>query len=218
MQASYKYHIQRIFRGLFYRIKRLGKKEPVSPMHLLDGTLSIGEYSYGMPNILKYRGDNNRVKIGKFCSIAAEVTIFVGGNHPTTWISTYPFRRKFDLPGQLEDGHPQSKGDVVIGPDVWIGYGTTILSGVTVGAGAIIAARSVVTKDVSPYHVVGGNPAKMIRARFSDQQIEDLLAIAWWDWSVEKILTAVDDLNADNIDIFIERCNHGYYDLPILHK
>ncbi|MEW6671035.1 MAG: CatB-related O-acetyltransferase [Thermodesulfobacteriota bacterium] len=176
------------------------------PIHgyLLDGTLSMGDHSYGIPHVIKYRGDKGRILIGKFCSIADEVAIFVGGNHPVNWISTYPFRARFDLPGKYNDGHPTSKGDVLIGSDVWIGKGSTILSGVEVGHGAVIAAASVVTNNVPPYAIVGGNPASLIRKRFTDAQITELLRIAWWDWPVEYIMSAISLLNGDNIEAFFQ--------------
>lgn len=148
----------------------------------------IGEYTYGKPRIMTW-GEESRLKIGRFCSIAEGVTIFLSGNHRTDWVTTYPF------PVFGEDwpeatgikGHPASKGDVVIGNDVWIAYGATILSGVTIGDGAAIAARAVVTKDVAPYAIVAGNPAVEIKKRFDPDTIDLLLEVKWWDWPVEKI-------------------------------
>lgn len=185
---------------LFKKLRQRFSKPPDNA----DEKLSIGAHTFGVPRVLRYPGDHQRVQIGRFCSIASEVTIFPGGNHPANWVSTYAFRVLFDLPGKLEDGAPASKGDVIIGSDVWIGYGATILSGVTIGHGAILAARSVVIKDVSPYTIAAGNPAKNVRQRFSDQQIEALLQISWWDWPLERILSFVDLLNrADCVDEFI---------------
>ena len=196
--------LKRDLQKFLYRLIKFGNAyKPLSP-HLITGTLTIGEYTYGTPTVIKYRGDKNRVIIGKFCSIADQVTIFVGGNHHIDWVSTYPFRVVFDLPGKFQDGHPVSRGDVIIGSDVWIGYGATILSGVTIGHGAVIAARSVVSRDVPPYIVVGGNPAKMIKRRFSDEQISALLEIAWWNWPLNDILASVDVLNQNDVDVFIK--------------
>jgi acetyltransferase-like isoleucine patch superfamily enzyme len=124
-----------------------------------------------------------------FCSIATNVHIYLGGNHRTDWITTYPFGHihknvfcKFN-----GIGHPSTKGDVVIGNDVWIGDNVTIMSGVTIGDGVVIANNSHVIKDADPYTLVGGNPANMIKKRFTEEQIEKLLEIKWWYWSDEKI-------------------------------
>lgn len=114
--------------------------------------------------------------IGSYTSIAPDVRIFLGDEHRTDWISTYPF-----------DGQPKTKGNVTIGNDVWIGYGATIMSGVTIGDGAVIAARSHVVKSVNPYEVVGGNPARHIKYRFDEATIDLLLELKWWDMSDREI-------------------------------
>ena len=117
--------------------------------------------------------------------------IFIlGGEHRSDWVTTYPFSA---FPNEWQSaakipGHPASKGDIVIGNDVWIGNGALILSGVTVGHGAIIGARSVITKDIEPYAVYAGNPAKLIRYRFEQGVREELLRLAWWDWPHEKVV------------------------------
>ena len=165
--------------------------------------LIMGRHSHGEPLIPTYPGDTAWVRVGAFVSIALDVVLLDGGNHRTDWVSTFPFRARFNLPGAYSDGHPWTKGDVVIGNDVWIGRGVRVLSGVTVGDGATIGGYSVVTKDVRPYAIVAGNPARELRRRFSDGQIEALLTIAWWDWPLEKILDAVPELCSANIDAFI---------------
>jgi acetyltransferase-like isoleucine patch superfamily enzyme len=174
------------------------------------GLLSVGRMSYGTPRIVMYGPPrqwtalHGRITIGAFCSIAEGVTILPGGNHRTDWVTTYPLRVNYELEGAREDGHPATKGDVVIGNDVWIGTNATILSGVTVGDGAAVAACSVVTKDVPPYTVVGGNPARPLRQRFSDAQVDALLRIRWWEWPDEKVVDAVPRLASADIDSFIE--------------
>jgi virginiamycin A acetyltransferase len=137
----------------------------------------------------------DRLIIGKFCAIASDVKFIMnGGNHRTDWFTNYPF----PVFGQgWEHAMPSEwphKGDTVIGNDVWIGYGATLMPGVQVGDGAIIATRSVVTKAVPPYAVVGGNPAQILRYRFDPETIAALLEIQWWHWDIEKItrhLTAI---------------------------
>lgn len=132
----------------------------------------------------------DKLLIGKFCAIAKDVKFIMNGaNHKISGFSTYPFQ----IFGQgwekvmPQEGDLPYKGDTVIGNDVWIGYEATIMPGVQVGSGAIIASKSVVVSDVPAYSVVGGNPAKVIRHRFDDHTIRTLLEIAWWDWSAEKI-------------------------------
>ena len=151
---------------------------------------SAGRGTYGEPRVHVYGGDREngrRVTIGRYCSIAAEVEIFLGGNHRTDWVTTWPLREIHDLPGAYDD-ILTSSGDVVVGNDVWVGRSATILSGVTVGDGAVIATRAVVTRDVRPYAIVGGNPAREIRRRFADGVVTQLLQIRWWDWPEEQIL------------------------------
>jgi len=169
--------------------------------------LVMGPHSYGEPLIPTYPGDDSWVRIGAFVSIALDVVLLDGGNHRTDWVSTYPFRARFGLPGAYADGHPRSKGDVLIGNDVWIGRGARVQSGVTIGDGAVVGGYSVVTKDVRPYAIVAGNPAREIRRRFSDEQIDALLRIAWWNWPLERVLEAVPELCSENVDEFIRA--HG---------
>jgi len=153
----------------------------------------IGEYTYSTgltPRVFEH--PMRKLKIGKFCSIAPEVTIWLGGSHRTDWLTTYPFNFFLDdwPEGRFvgdEEAHLVSRGDVVIGNDVWIGYGAMILSGVRIGDGAVIGARAVVAKDVEPYSIVAGNPARLIRKRFDEETISRLLEIKWWEWPIEKI-------------------------------
>jgi len=163
---------------------------------------TVGRHSYGNPLILHF-GEPTRLYIGNFCSIAGNVTIFLGGNHRIDWATTYPFNVMFkDRWPEVSEitGHPHSDGDVKIGNDVWIGFGSTILSGITIGDGAVIAAGSLVTKDVAPYQIVGGNPAKCIRSRFDEETITFLLKLRWWDWPDEKIRKNVKVLCSSEIE------------------
>ena len=130
----------------------------------------------------------DRLIIGKFCSIASDVKFIMnGGNHRTDWFTNYPFPvfgHGWETAMPADWPH---KGDMLIGNDVWIGYGATLMPGVQIGDGAIIASQSVVTKSVKPYTVVGGNPAQVIRQRFNPGTIQTLLELQWWQWDVEKI-------------------------------
>jgi acetyltransferase-like isoleucine patch superfamily enzyme len=170
--------------------------------------MSFGKYSYGSPIVIRHHENYNDANliVGNFCSISNDCKIWLSGNHNTEWVSTYPFghvygtKHIFNVPSP---GHPSSKGNVIIGNDVWIASDVTILSGVNIGDGAIIANSSVITKDVEPYSIVGGNPAKFIKYRFTKEQIEKLLEIKWWYWDDEKIKKFVPLLNGSNIDEFI---------------
>ncbi len=173
---------------------------------LIDaGFLEMGRYSYYPPKIRAFPGERGMARVGAFCSLAEGTQIYLGGNHRTDWVTTYGLRVVFGLPGAYEDGTPTSKGDVVIGNDVWVASGSTILSGVTIGDGAVVGAGSVVSRDVRPYAVVVGNPAREVTRRFSDEQVEALLRIAWWDWPIEQVLEHVAVLCDDDVDGFIER-------------
>ncbi len=142
----------------------------------------------------------DKLIIGKFCQIATGVRFIMNGsNHAIGGVSTYPFKV---FGGQWSKAplDVKSKGDTVIGHDVWIGNGATIMRGVKIGDGAIIATNSLITKDVEPYTVVGGNPHREIRKRFNDETIKFLLALKWWDWGIEKISNQLDILTSGNID------------------
>ena len=167
-----------------------------------EGILTVGRRTTGDPEVITYRlagvgHVGGHVSIGRYCTFGEEVRILAGGSHRTDWVSTYPFRDAFDLPGKFEDGHPAPTGDTSIGHDVWVGREALVLAGVTIGHGAVIGARSVVTKDVAPYTIVAGNPARVIRARFAPDQVERLLELAWWDWPEAKVLDSLRLLNAD---------------------
>jgi acetyltransferase-like isoleucine patch superfamily enzyme len=164
---------------------------------------NIGEYTYGLPNIIDFQTGCN-LTIGKFCSLAENSQIMLGGEHPTDWVSSYPFYAFW--PDGNRYGMPRmQKGNIVIGNDVWVGRNALILSGVTIGDGAVIGAASLVTKDVPPYAIVGGVPAKVIKYRFPPEIISKLLKMKWWDWSYKKINKALPYLLSNDINAFIER-------------
>ena len=176
----------------------------------------IGDYTYfddarnGPENFEKYNVlyhyDFSKVKlvIGKFCAIAAETRFLMGGDHKLDAISGYPF----PVFGQgwehvYDPFASSSKGDIIVGNDVWFGYNSLIKNGVTIGHGAIVAAKAVVVKDVPAYAVVAGNPAKVVKMRFDDPTIERLIQIAWWDWDIQKItkyLPLICSLDVDRLE------------------
>ncbi|GAB3298177.1 CatB-related O-acetyltransferase [Hymenobacter tenuis] len=161
--------------------------------------ITVGEYTYyddfeNVENFQKnvrylfdFTGD--RLTIGKFCMIASGVEFLMNGaNHLTDAVSAYPFAIfGGEWGGAMEGKAYPTKGDTTVGNDVWIGYRATILPGVTIGHGAVIGAYAVVTRDVAPYTIVGGNPAHCIRPRFDATTTAQLLAVAWWDWPIDKI-------------------------------
>jgi virginiamycin A acetyltransferase len=174
--------------------------------------IEVGDFTYydDFENVenfeknVRYHFDftGDKLKIGKFCMIASDVTFIMNGaNHLTEGLSSYPFAVfGGDWAGAMEGKIYPNRGDIVVGNDVWLGYKSVVMSGVTIGDGAIIGAYSVVTKDVPPYAIVGGNPAKIIRKRFLDSDIERLLTLAWWDWDFDRISRNVQHLTGSNLD------------------
>ncbi|WP_420385354.1 CatB-related O-acetyltransferase [Roseivirga sp.] len=174
--------------------------------------IEIGDYTYyddheDVNNFLKsvkYNFDfiDDKLIIGKFCSIASGVQFLLnGGNHLTSGISSFPFAIFGNgWEGAMEGKEYPVRGNIEIGNDVWIGHEAVILPGVKVGDGCIIGAQSVVSKDMEPYTIAAGNPAKTIRKRFSESEIESLLEIQWWNWPIETITANIQNLTAYNID------------------
>jgi len=174
--------------GLFARLKRR-----FSPPKILF----VGDFTYGDPKVICYKGIKSPVvRIGKYCSIAANVTFLQNEIHPYKNISTFPFRARLMLEGAYLDGYPDTKGDTVVGNDVWIGYGATIMSGVTIGDGAIIGAGAIIKADVPPYAIAVGNPASIVKYRFDEATVARLLQVRWWDWNHEKVLANIDKINS----------------------
>lgn len=164
-----------------------------------DNRISIGKFTYGNPRFMIW-GEAERIEIGSFCSIAEDVAIFAGGEHRTDWITTFPLRIALGDTLAGNDGHPATKGITKIGNDVWIGFRAIILSGVTIGDGAVIGAGAIVSKDVKPYSIVAGNPAKFIRNRFNEDQIKKMLEIEWWNWDTNKIKRHIAILSSSDLD------------------
>ena len=199
---------------------RTGDRETVylKPV-VTNPNIQIGEYTmyndfvhdprqFEKNNVLyHYPINGDTLRIGKFCSIACGAKfLFASANHTQTSVSTYPFPIFFEE-WDLDIGDVTSawdhKGDIVIGNDVWIGYEAVIMAGVTIGDGAIIGARAVVTKDVPPYTIVGGVPARDIRRRFSDDVIARLLELKWWDWPAEQIQRNIKNIQSGRLDLLL---------------
>lgn len=184
---------------------------------ITNPNILVGDYTYyddfedvhNFEKNVKYHFDfiGDKLIIGKFCMIASGVTFIMNGaNHLTDAITSYPFAIFGNGWQDAMNGKAYpSKGDTIIGNDVWIGYKATIMAGVRIGDGAIIAANATVTKDVEPYAIVGGNPAREIKKRFSEEQISELLTLKWWDWEVEKITQHLQHLTGRSIDSLRER-------------
>lgn len=177
----------------------------------INDNIQVGEFTYGVPNVFLYGGEG-RLEIGKFCSIAQNVTVLLGGEHRGDWCTTYPFNAVMDEFESIE-GHPKSKGDVTIGNDVWMASDSKILSGVSIGDGCIIGANAVVTKDIESYSIVGGVPAKVIKKRFNEETIEKLEEMQWWNWDKEYIYDAVSLLQNSSVDGLFE-----YYNTVVKNK
>lgn len=167
----------------------------------------VGEYTYGHENIKLIKAPENfyNLIIKKFCSIGENLTIYMGGHHRKDWITTYPFGHRYKNIFNTFNGndHCVFKGNVIIGNDVWIGMNVFIMDGVEIGDGAIIAANSHITRNIEPYSIYGGNPAKLIKYRFPEETINKLLELKWWDKSVEEInnmLPILCSINYKNIE------------------
>jgi chloramphenicol O-acetyltransferase type B len=176
----------------------------------------VGDYSYysgyysghSFDDCARYlmpdRNDVDKLRIGKFCSIADGAIFMMAGNqgHRHDWISTFPF---FYQGFETAEDAFQKAGDTVIGNDVWIGANAIIMPGISIGDGAVIATSTIVTKDIEPYTIVGGNPGKVIKKRFSEEEISILLTLKWWDWEIEKIKKNLDLLCSNNIKELYKR-------------
>lgn len=197
---------------------RIGDAETVYLKNVVTGpNIEIGDYTmyndyvhdprdFEKNNVLyHYPVNGDKLKIGKFCSIACGAKfLFTSANHTLRSLSTYPFPIFFEEWGLDAKNICEAwdnKGDIVIGNDVWIGFEAVILSGVTIGDGAIIGTRAVVTKDVPPYTIVGGIPAKPIRKRFDDETISQLEALNWWDWDEETIRNNISAIQSGDIAV-----------------
>lgn len=196
---------------------RTGDKETIYLKHVITNpNITVGDFTmyndfvndptlFEKNNVLyHYPINHDKLQIGKFCSIACGAKfLFNSANHTLSSLSTHPFPLFFEE-WELEKKDVtkawDNKGDIIIGNDVWIGYEAVVLAGVTIGDGAIVGTRAVVTKDVLPYTIVGGVPAKPIKKRFSEETISALMEIQWWNWSEERIARNIGAIQSGNIE------------------
>jgi len=177
---------------------------------LNEEVTEIGDYSLFVGNVIT-ASNKYKLKIGKFSSIATSASFILSSAHRPDFISTYPFIQSTDVSffEHISNNHKKgilsAKGDITIGNDVWIGHNAIVLSGVNIGDGAVIGAGSVVTKDVSDYEIVVGNPARHLKYRFSKEDIWELKKIKWWDWPIEKIIKNQKLIESSNIKSFIKK-------------
>lgn len=202
------------------RIYPRGDHETVTLRNVIhDPDILVGEYTFyndfvrdpaefEKNNVLyHYPVNHDRLVIGRFCSIACGAKfVFTSANHAMRSLSTYPFpifHEEWGLQRERVTEAWDNKGDIVIGNDVWIGYEAVILQGVRIGDGAIVGARAVVTKDVAPYAISGGVPAREIRKRFEPDAVQALLRLRWWDWPYEKIRRHLTDIQSGNLEALL---------------
>ncbi len=194
--ALTKYQLNRV-RNLWW-----GRDEAVLRRLQRKGRVVYGRGSFGIPQIHTFIHDETRLIVGNYCSMGGHYML--GGYHPVDHVTTYPLRINYGLEGAGMDGNPVPADDIRVGSDCWTGYGSWILAGVTIGDGAVVATGAVVTKDVPPYAIVGGVPARVIKYRHTEEQREELLKIRWWDWPEEEVIAAAPLLSSPDIDGFIE--------------
>jgi acetyltransferase-like isoleucine patch superfamily enzyme len=188
---------------------KLGKifRKKEKSLHTRYPEYHIGRGTYGYPRVRRW-DEGAVLSVGSFCSFAGGVQIFLGGEHRVDWVTTYPFSVRWKSAESIS-GHPRTKGNVTIGSDVWIGMEAVILSGVSIGDGAVIGMRAVVTKDVPPYAIAAGNPARVVKMRFDDKTIDRLLKIRWWEWDDGRIDRAVPHLLSTDVEAFLRAAEKG---------
>ena len=189
--------VKKLFTLVFHR-----RSSQTDITRLLFPEYEIGKETYGKPIVLSW-GSKSTLRIGSYCSIGGGVQILLGGNHRIDWVTTFPFPARWKEASAITV-HPASKGDIVIEHDIWIGRQSVILSGVTIHTGAVIGCNSVVSRNVPPYTIVAGNPAREIKKRFSEDQIARLLASRWWELDREAVVDLLPLLCSTAIDAFCD--------------
>lgn len=193
----------KLFARKYRKINSHNESSPVNIFRLEKVT--VGNVTYGGIEITDYSNEDTKVEIGHYCSLAPGVKLILGGEHRPDNISNFPFKHKLGL--VVREAH--SKGSIIIKDDVWVGANCIILSGVTIGQGAVIAAGSVVTKNIQPYAIAGGNPAKVIRFRFPENVITKLLTIDYSKLQPDKIIRTINSwyepITETNVDELLRK-------------
>lgn len=206
-------------RSVYYTLVRLrllvvGERRATWKKLRKQGRIEVGVGHYGIPIIKHYIHDETRLLVGNYSALSETAIVMLGGQHDASHVTTYPLRIMLKLPGAGQDGVPVHTADTRIGSDVWLAQRAFVRSGITIGHGAIIAAGAVLTKDVPPFAIMGGNPAKVIRYRHTEEQREALLEIRWWDWPEAEIRRATPLLATDDVDAFIDYARRRFPDGP----
>ncbi len=196
--------------SLLDRLRHLLRKPPKPPkLHRAQEKFReryphypIGVGTYGMPEVHDWN-EGSTLRIGSYSSIAGNVQIYLGGHHRIDWVSCFPFPAFVEEAAHIPD-YGGTRGDVLIGSDVWLCSNSIVLSGVSIGHGAVVANGSVVSRDVAPYSVVAGNPAQHLRWRFPEEQRQALLASAWWDWPESEVRAVTHLLCSPDIGAFLD--------------
>lgn len=177
-----------------------------------SGKVVVGIGTYGFPTVRTFVHDESRLMVGNYSSLALGATFLLGGEHPLDRPTTYPLRIRSNDSDQGADGFPKFTPDTVVGSDVWIGANSIILGGRRVADGAVVAAGAVVTRDVPPFAIVGGNPARVISYRLDERQRSSLLDLRWWDWPEAQIARATPYLAGKDVGQFIALAEAGAFD------
>lgn len=189
-----------------FRISRiLRRPKPDLERLAIAGTVTVGKHTYGNPSVRVFEHDETKLSIGSYTSIAHEVQFLLGGNHPTDRVTTFPLRIRLGLEGAGSDGYPTSSGNISVGSDVWIGAQTLVLAGVNIGDGAVIGAGSLVSRDVPPYSVCVGRPARLVRYRIPKELIGPMLDIKWWEWDDSTVKRLASELSSPDVEGFVKR-------------
>lgn len=203
VKCIYKYVIREFFlkiKFVLFKLKwrRFNQNNQTIPMHFFPfSDVEVGKGTYGELNIYKFN-DISHLKIGNYCSVGQNVNFIIDADHPVNAVSTFPYKVMLL---QMQNYEATSKGDILIDDDVWIGYGATIMSGVHIGQGAVVAAGAVVTHDVPPYAIVGGVPAKVIKYRFGPEMIEELLKVDYSKLTEDMVREHIDELYEELKDV-----------------
>ncbi|MHC6229966.1 CatB-related O-acetyltransferase [Arthrobacter sp. MMS24-T111] len=165
----------------------------------------MGKHTYGNPSVRVFEHDDTKLSIGAYTSIAHEVQFLLGGNHPTDRVTTFPLRIRLGLEGAGSDGYPSSPGNINVGSDVWIGARTLVLAGVNIGDGAVIGAGSLVSRDVPPYSICVGQPARPVKFRIPQELIGPMLSIKWWEWDDATVERLASELSGTDVEGFVKK-------------